>query len=249
MARLPRLYAPSVVQHLVQQAAGGRQLFDDADDYRVFTDLLVSSARTHGLALHAYALLPARIELVATPSAPDSTAKTLQAIGRRYAPYLNRRQDRRGAVWDRRYRSTLIDADVYLLPVMRYVETRPAAEALVDTPAAWPWSSYGHHVGREQHPSLHDHPLYWALSDTPFERQALYRTLVEAPLDESLTARIRKATDQGWALGDAEFLDRVESLANRRVRPLPRGRPRRSVPNSESTTTPIPKIGVRPLMK
>ncbi len=227
MARLKRLYAPAVVQHLVQRPVAGRALFTDADDYMLFLALLEEGVRAHAVALHAYVLMPTQIRMLATPAQADSIARLMQTVGRRYVPHLNRKTARSGPLWDRRYRSTLIDADEFLLPSMRHVEHQPVLEALVGEPGAWRWSSYGHHVGREQQPLISDHALYWALSDTPFERQASYRGIAEASLPIAVLARIDAAVEGGWVLGGPAFVADLENAVNRRPGPLKRGRKRK----------------------
>ncbi len=224
MARLPRLYAPAVVQHVVQRPAEGRHLFVDADDYELFIQLISEAAKEHGVALHGYVLLPDQVRLLATPAHPESITRLMQTIGRRYVPHLNRKTARVGPLWDRRFRSTLIDADHYLLPLMRHIEMLPVAVRLVGTPGDWRWSSHAHHIGSEQQPFIHDHAHYWALSDTPFERQAVYRALVDAAGDPALYERIETTVERGWVLGDAPFIRTMEGVANRRVVPLSRGR-------------------------
>jgi putative transposase len=227
MARLPRLYAPSIVQHVAQRPADGRVLFVDEDDYALFTRLLATAVREHGLALHAYVLLPSQIRLLVTPKDAGSIGRAMQSVGRHYVPHLNRKTGRTGPLWDRRYRSTLIDADAYLLESMRSIEQKPVAAGHVAAPAQWRWSSHGHHIGREQHAIVSDHALYWALSDTPFERQALYRELCDRPFDAAVAERIERAVERGWLLGDEAFIGSIEGRLNRRGQPLQRGRPRK----------------------
>ena len=227
MARLPRLYAPGIVQRIVQRAGGGRLLFESAEDYRFFVELLKQAANSNRLAIHAYVLLPRQIQLLATPSNVNALPRTMQAIGRRYVPYMNRRTGRLGALFDRRYRSTLIEAEQYLLDCMRQVETQPVVEALAQSPDEWVWSSYRPHVGLEQETFLVDHPLYWALRNTPFERQAAYRALVETPLDADVASAIELATEMGWGLGSELFLQSIAGHTTRRAVPLSRGRPKK----------------------
>ncbi len=227
MARLARLYAPDVVQHVLQRPVRGRVLFTDAADYERFTDLLGKAVRDHAIDLHAYVLLPSQVRLLATPSTAEAIPRAMQAIGRTYVPYLNRKTQG-GALWYRRYRSTLIDAERYLLAVMRHVEAQPVAESLVAQPADWRWSSHAHHVGSGQLAFVHDHAAYWALSDMPFERQAAYRRLLDDPPDADLVAQIDTTVDAGWVLGDAAFRTALDALATRRTGPLSRGRPRKT---------------------
>jgi putative transposase len=80
-------------------------------------------------------------------------------------------------------------------------------------------------VGVEACPFITDHAQYWALGNTPFERQAVYKQQAEQSLSDEDLRAIRKATLGGWGLGDDEFLERIELIAHRRTRPLSRGRP------------------------
>jgi REP-associated tyrosine transposase len=76
---------------------------------------------------------------------------------------------------------------------------------------------------------LTPHTEYLALGHHPPEREAAYRALFEAHLDEMTIAEIREATQKGWALGNNCFQDGIERLLQRRTRPLPRGGDHRSV--------------------
>ncbi len=229
MARLARLYAPSIPQYVVQRAADGRSICFDAADYALLLETLEQAVRKHGVALHAYVLLPAEIRLLATPAAVDALPAVMQDIGRRYVPYANARAGRPGALWRGRFRSTLVDPAASLLPVMRHIERRPVATGAASEPAAWRWSSHAHHVGDRAEPFMHDHAAYWALADTPFGRQAAYRAALdgsdpEHPIDH--VDPIEAAVHRGWALGDPAFIAAIEALANRRPTALGPGRPR-----------------------
>ena len=237
MARLPRLYAPSVVQHVVQRPIDGRRLFDAPDDCAVFVEVLGDAVRAHHIALHAWTLTPLEFRFLATPSSADAIGRAMQAIGRRYVPLINKRTGRAGPLWQPRYRSTLIDAETYLLASMRHVEERPVVLGFVDDANAWPWSSHAHHVGRVRQPWVTDHRLYWALSDTPFERQAAYRAFVGAPAPAGLRERVDQAVERGWLLGDAAFAATFETELSRRAHPRAAGRPRKAgvlAPNIET---------------
>jgi len=227
MARLARLYAPSIAQHVVQRPAEGRVLFTDEEDYLFFVRLLAEAVRSEGLALHAYVLLPSQVRLLATPPHAATIGRVVQIVGRRYVPYLNRRTGRTGPLWDRRFRSTLVDPGSHLLDAMRYIERQAVAEGYASSPDLWRWSSHGHHIGREQQALVNDHPRYWSLSDTPFERQAAYRALADTPLEPAAAARIETMVDRGWILGEAAFVAALETELNRRGQPLSRGRPRK----------------------
>ena len=239
MARLPRLYAPGVVQYLVQRATVDRTLFADADDYQGFLSLCADAARRHGFAIHAYALSAREVHLLGTPTGPASSGALLQAVGRVFVPAVNRRTGRTGPLWERRYRSTLVD-DALVLAAMRHVETQ-TAEA---------WSSRHHHLGTRQDPAIVDHGNYWALSDTPFGRQAAYGRWLDDAVDPAFERRLGDAVQRGWAVGSPAFLAGLDENANRRSTPLQRGRPRKIPaivsPNKSQISEAADEIGYDP---
>ncbi|MGI4857170.1 MAG: transposase [Janthinobacterium lividum] len=225
MARLARLYVPGLPQHLMLDAQPGEAAFRDEADLACFADTLRRVAREAGFAVHAYALLPSGVHLLGSPRDARSAAQTVQAVGRRYVALHNRRHQRSGPLWDGRYRATVIDPERHLLFVSRLIESLASASAgaaMAELPRR---SSHAHHVGLALDPLITDHALYWSLGNTPFERQRVYRELAEQPLDPDACARALEATRKGWVLGDDAFRERCARLANRRVEPLPRGRP------------------------
>jgi len=229
MARLPRLTAPGLPHHLIQRGNNRQAIFADEVDCVRYRGDLAELAAVHGLAIHAYVLMPNHVHLLATPAGQDTLARFMQALGRRYVRWFNARHRRTGTLWEGRYRSTVVETDRYLLACMRYIELNPLRAGLVDDPAAYRWSSHRHQLGLTVDPLITEHAVYWALGNTPFERQLAYRRLFEqGPQDEEIEA-IRKATQRGWALGEGGFIEEIAAKAGRRATPVRPGRPRKSI--------------------
>ncbi len=227
MARLARLYVPDQPQHVILRGLDQQPAFVDDQDYELFIDCLKAAARDHHLAVHAWVLMPGAVQLLVTPSDESSLPKAMQAVGRRYVAHFNRRYARRGTLWEGRYRATVIEGERFFLLASRVVELAPVRNHLVTAPEDYRWSSYRHHIGLTVDSLITDHPLYWALGNTPFERQRAYRELCEQALDERETTQLMQATLKGWVLGSDTYRDWASRTANRRVSPLPRGRPRK----------------------
>jgi putative transposase len=226
MARLPRLTAPGLPHHLIQRGNNRQAVFgDEADCVRYLDDLGELTAR-HGVAIHAYVLMPNHVHLLATPAAADALARVMQGMGSRYVRWFNARHGRTGTLWEGRFRSTVVQTDRYLLACMRYLESNPVRAGLVDEPSAFRWSSCRHHVGLRVDPLITEHAVFWALGNTPFERQSAYRRLFEQGGGEEEIQAIRQATRRGWALGEPGFVEEVSVKAGRRALPVRPGRPR-----------------------
>ncbi|MCK7576950.1 MAG: hypothetical protein MZV65_14605 [Chromatiales bacterium] len=70
------------------------------------------------------------------------------------------------------------------------------------------------------------HALYLAMGLSETERQAAYRALFRAHLEEAAIDDIRLALNQSQPLGNARFLAKIEQMTGRRREAKPRGRPR-----------------------
>ena len=72
-------------------------------------------AEKYGCAVHAYVLMIKHVRLLLTPDAPNGISQLMQALGRRYAQYVNRFCKRSGSVREGRFKSSLIQAEPGLL--------------------------------------------------------------------------------------------------------------------------------------
>src|SRR5450830_964692 len=215
MARLPRLVVPNQPHHIIQRGHDKQLTFRDSADHAAFLEWLKEGAKRFKVAIHAYVLMPDHIHVLATPVDADGLARMMQWVGRYYVPYYNQKYERGGTLWQERY----------LLLCSRYIELNPVRNGLVAGPADYPWSSYMHHIGAKSDPLITDHRLYWALGNTPFDREIAYKLLAEQSLSSHEVDVISQATLKGWALGADEFKFGLEKQVSRRVSPAKRGRP------------------------
>ena len=221
MARLPRLAVAGQAHLALMLGHGAQPVFADDADRRAFLEALRESALQQGVAVHGYALLATQVLLLLTPTTDGALGTLMQGLGRRYGAAFNRRHARRGSLWAGRFRTAVVQAGPPLLDAMLFVDlqgVQAGAEA---------WCSLDHHLGRRRDPLLSDASAWWALGNTPFEREAAYRRCIDDGLPAERAAALADAAHKGWAVGDAAFLAALAQQAERPVQPRPRGRPRR----------------------
>ena len=229
MARLPRLTLPGYPHHVIQRGNNRQAIFADAADYAALLGLVEASARTFGVAVHAYVLMSNHFHLLVTPETAESLPLAMQAVGRSYVRYFNRRQQRTGTLWEGRYKSTLIQTEKYLLTCMAYIDLNPVRAGIVTEPAQYPYSSHAHYIGRRHDKLITPHPLYWDLGNTPFAREAAYGELVRAGVSPEKQQALTDATLRGWALGEGDYLADLQRRTERRVTLGKAGRPPKRV--------------------
>lgn len=226
MPRRPRIHLDNVPLHIVQRGHNREPCFFAEEDYLAYLHWLNEALKKEDCALHAYALMTNHVHLLISPRKAEAIPRLIIALGRRYVQYINTTYRRTGTLWDSRYKSSLIQADAYLLTCQRYIELNPVRAAMVDDPAHYRWTSYRHNALGQSSPCITAHSLYMALGRNAQDRQVAYRALFRTQLDKAAIDDIRLAMNQSQPLGDSRFLDKIEAVAGLRREAKPRGRPR-----------------------
>lgn len=226
MPRRPRLHIADNPHHIVQRGHNRAACFFADEDYQAYLHWLGEGLQKTGGRLHAYVLMTNHVHLLLTPKAADDIPRLIIALGRRFVQYINKTYRRTGTLWDSRYKSSLIQTDIYLLRCQRYIELNPVRADMVRDPGEYPWSSYRANGLGASDPLLSSHSLYLELGDTPEARQAAYRELFRTGLDEAALAELRLAIQQSQPIGSERFLHQIEQMTGQRREARPRGRPR-----------------------
>lgn len=226
MPRRPRIHLDDVPLHIVQRGHSRAPCFFAEEDYFAYLHWLGEALIEHQCTLHAYALMTNHVHLLLTPKRAQEVPKLMITLGRRYVQYINRSYRRTGTLWGSRYKSSLIQAETYLLDCMRYIELNPVRAAMVDDPAHYRWTSYRANALGQADARLTPHALYRALGRGDAARQAAYRALFRPHLLQAAIDDIRLALNQNQALGNARFHAQIEAMTGQRREARPRGRPR-----------------------
>jgi putative transposase len=228
MPRRPRVQLDGLPLHIVQRGHNREPCFFAEDDYHSYLHWLGEALAEAECALHAYVLMTNHVHLLLTPRKADRVAGAMVSLGRRFVQYINRAYRRTGTLWDGRYKSSIVQAESYLLNCQRYIELNPVRAGMVTDPAHYRWSSYrSNGLGRSD-PPLAPHTLYLELGRSSASRLAAYRALFRTELDAEAVTDIRLALNQGQPLGDSRFYARIQRATGVRREPRPRGRPRKT---------------------
>ena len=207
MARQARLAVAGLMHYVLLRGHNGMVVMTDGEDRRLFLQALREALT--GCTLHGFALLDSEVHLLLRPAESGSLSRDVQALGRRFVAAYNRRHGRSGTPWDGRFRAAVVEPGAVALAVTQRVDqlgstARPASGLIVDPPE------------------------WWALGNTPFEREAAYARRLADGLGAGQHRRITDAVHKGWPLGAAAFVQALAAQIDRPVQPRPRGRPSRT---------------------
>jgi putative transposase len=227
MPRRPRIHLPDIPLHIVQRGHNRDACFFSDDDYHAYRHWLGEALNKTGCRLHAYVLMTNHVHLLLTPPEPQAVSQLVISLGRRYVQYVNRTYRRTGTLWDSRYKSSLVQADAYLLLCQRYIELNPVRAGMVEDPAHYRWSSYRANGLGQPDLLLKPHPVFLELGREEAVRLGAYRALFRTELDGEAVSDIRLSLNQGQPLGGSRFIDSIERATGQRREIRPRGRPRK----------------------
>lgn len=227
MARLPRLVIPGQPHYLVLRGNNAQAIVIDDDDRRRLLAVLREAALEQRIAVNAYSLLDSELHLLLVPPTTAAPAAMVQSLGRRYVGGFNRRHGRSGALWQGRFRAGVIEAGAHSLDCMSLIDMLAVDRGQALAPESSFWSSAPHHLGRHHDALLTDPAEFWAMGNTPFEREAAYAVRLRTGVDAQTARHLLHAALSGWAVGSAAFLQDAERRSARPLRPRSRGRPAR----------------------
>jgi putative transposase len=142
MARKKRLVIVGGMYHLWARRVDRWPLFIDADDYRRYISLLARTVRQFHWELLSFCLMPNHIHLLVRIREPN-LSEGMQWLQQNYVRHFNDRHDRKGRLFESRFKDKLVADEVYFATLIPYIEQNPVRAGLAATPEEWPWSSRG----------------------------------------------------------------------------------------------------------
>lgn len=209
MPRRPRILLPDYPLHIVQRGINREPCFFAEEDYQCYLHWLEEAAHDCSCDVHAYVLMTNHVHLLLTPAVSGAPSRLMQSLGRRYVQYTNRYYRRTGSLWEGRYKSSVVQAESYLLACMRYIELNPVRAEMVGDPGGYRWSSYRANGLGLPDARLTPHPLYQELDVDAMRRCQSYRDLFRPQLDADAASDVREALQLGMPLGSGRFAETI----------------------------------------
>jgi putative transposase len=143
--RLPRVLYPGAVYHVFSRGNNHAALFLDSADREAFLDLLKEVKREFGVRVYAYLLMDNHFHLLIETPGGDLD-KAMQRLNQCYTRTFNKRHQRSGHLFENRYKCRLVQREVYLMALIRYIHLAPVKAGTAQSAAEYVYSSHGQYA-------------------------------------------------------------------------------------------------------
>ena len=221
MARLPRSTVSGYPHQVTQQGNYGQRVFEEDADFKQYLAWAREYAERYEIEIWAYCLMPNHVHFVCIPKADGALALGFNTLHMRYAQYFHKKKGVTGHLWKGRFLSCMLD-EQSVFEEIRFIENNPVRAGIVERAEDYPWSSARTHAGDGRDPILNGIP-----PTAPSGPE--WRDYLGGDGNREIIHRVRACLKTGRPAGDADFVKKIEEILGRRLRALPRGRPRKSV--------------------
>lgn len=146
MGRYPRIEYPGAFYHVYSRGNQKQSIFLSDEDRHFFIKCLRDAFEKFGCVFLGYCLMPNHYHMfLKTPS--GHLSKIMHMINRAYATYFNTKYGGTGHIFQGRYKSILVEADIYAQELSSYIHLNPVKAGITGLPEQFPWSNYREYIG------------------------------------------------------------------------------------------------------
>ncbi len=218
MARKPRIHFPGALYHVILRGNGGQDIFFTKSDRTKFYLLLQEGVEKFGHRILAFCLMANHVHL-AIQVGEKPLSRIMQNVSFRYTRYINARKKRLGHLFQGRYKAILVDADSYLLELVRYIHNNPVRANITATVDQYVWSSHRTYLGLDTIPWLTVDPILSRFAKHEKKAKAFYHDFVLNGSNEEHRDDYHRGIHEGRILGDDRFSEEALQKAAEKFNP------------------------------
>jgi len=94
----------------------------------------------------AYCIMPTHFHLVLKQLKDNGISYFMRNISNSYSHYFNNKNNRKGRLWEDKFKNVPVNSDEQLLHLTRYIHLNPVTAGLVEKPENWKYSSYHEYI-------------------------------------------------------------------------------------------------------
>lgn len=206
--------------HIIARGNNRYYLFANNDDKAYYLSALKGLKEENNIDIFHYCLMTNHVHLVVWLRAQHTLSKCIKQLNLRYFNYYKKTYGYTGCLWQRRFKSNLIDTDTYLLQCGKYIELNPVRAQIVSRPEEYHFSSYRYYACGKPDALITPSPAYLGLSSLEESRREQYIAFV---VDSSIINS--RSLQAQLFIGSELFIKRLEEYYKIKNIGLRRGRP------------------------
>lgn len=150
MPRANRYFVPGQLYHLTHRCHNREFLLKFARDRDAYRLKLRENIHRFDLALLDYSITCNHVHLLLSAADSEQISRFMQRVEGEFAQAYNSRKQRRGAYWEDRFHSTMIQPDGHLEECLVYIALNMVRCRAVPHPREWRWCGYQEFMGLRQ---------------------------------------------------------------------------------------------------
>jgi putative transposase len=151
MPRPLRVHVPGGFYHVTLRGNHRSDVFVVEHDRLLLNKIVARAIEKFDARLHAYCWMRNHLHLLMQVGS-EPLAHPMRSIAAEFARAMQAKLATTGHFFERRYHANLIDADSYLLEVLRYIHRNPLDAGIVAEIEDFQWSSHHAYVGSRNEP-------------------------------------------------------------------------------------------------
>ncbi len=209
MSRPLRIIYDGAWYHVMNRGRQGGEIFSDVEDYQAFIDLLQESCRMWQVKIAAYCLMSNHYHLLLqTPH--SNLSRCMRHINGIYTQRYNCLHRSDGQLFRGRYKAIVVDADSYLLELVRYIHRNPVRAGMVKKVDEYRWSSHMGYISKSKAWNwLYCDFVLGMLDENKNRRRGVYKQFVSMGDSQKIEQFFEKKHIPA-ILGDDPFVDRIK---------------------------------------
>lgn len=148
MIKIPRVHIEGALYYVTSRGDHNEDIFRDEGDYKQYLELLKKYKEQYGFKLFTFVLMPNHLHLLVELKEGLTISDIMHDLNSNYTKYFNRRYERKGHLFQERYKMALVEKESYLLYLTAYIHLNPLNLRLVENLADYPNSSYLYYIDR-----------------------------------------------------------------------------------------------------
>lgn len=217
MGRVPRWRMGRGVYHVFNRGINSAWILSGAGERDYFCRLLSEQKKHFNVEIYHYAVMSNHFHLAVETLDTRTLSAYIGRVSALYSRYWHKEKGGgNGTVWQGRFRSIIVQKELYLNRLGRYIERNPVTANIagIDAPANYEWSSAAAYVSGKPDglvsPDRHPYRRNWG--DTERQRRRSYMAYINSSEDDGEKDMF---TSSGPWLGDERFKLELQLVSGR----------------------------------